>query len=79
MANTLAAMHNLKGKQIDFIQVFSQAKLNGDIYLIFPARCEHMNDEWAIKLKQNLHGLLRAATNWFLKLSKIYERLGFTQ
>jgi hypothetical protein len=27
MVNTLAAMHNLKGKQIDFTQAFPQAKL----------------------------------------------------
>jgi hypothetical protein len=33
MVNTLAAMHNLKGKQIDFIQAFLQAKLKEDIYL----------------------------------------------
>jgi hypothetical protein len=38
-----------------------------------------MNDEWAIKLKRNLHGLVKASINWFLKLSKIYERLGFKQ
>jgi hypothetical protein len=49
MVNTLAAMHNLKGKQIDFTQAFPQAKLKEDIYLIFPAGYEHMNDEWAIK------------------------------
>jgi hypothetical protein len=33
MVNTLAAMHNLKGKQIDFTQAFPQAKLKEDIYL----------------------------------------------
>jgi hypothetical protein len=37
MVNTLAAMHNLKGKQIDFTQAFPQAKLKEDIYLRFPA------------------------------------------
>jgi hypothetical protein len=54
MVNTLAAMHNLKGKQIDFIQAFPQAKLKEDIYLRFPAGYEHMNDEWAIKNKLNI-------------------------
>jgi hypothetical protein len=33
MVNTLAAMHNLKGKQIDFTQAFPQEKLKEDIYL----------------------------------------------
>jgi hypothetical protein len=44
MVNTLAAMHNLKGKQIDFTQAFPQAKLKEDIYLRFPAGFEHKNE-----------------------------------
>jgi hypothetical protein len=47
MVNTLSTMHNLKGKQIDFAQAFSQAKLKEDIYLRFPAGFEHKNDKWA--------------------------------
>jgi hypothetical protein len=81
MVNTLAEMHNLKGKQIDFTQAFPQAfpqaKLKEDIYLRFPAGYKHMNDEWPIKINLNLYGLVQASRNWFLKLSKIYERLGF--
>jgi hypothetical protein len=38
MVNTLAAIHNLKGKQIDFTQAFPQAKLKEDIYLRVPSR-----------------------------------------
>jgi hypothetical protein len=79
MVNTLTAMHNLKGKQIDFTQDFPQAKLKEDIYLRYPAGFEHNNDKWALKLKQNLYGLVQASRNWFLKLSAIYERLGFKQ
>jgi hypothetical protein len=79
MVNTLAAMHNLKGKQIDFTQAFQQAKLKEDIYLRFPAGFEHKNDKWALKLKRNQYGLIQASRNWFLKLSGIYERLGFKQ
>jgi hypothetical protein len=79
MVNTLAAMHNLKGKQIDFTQAFTQAKLKEYIYLRFPAGFEHKNDKWALKLKRNLYGLVQASRNWFLKLSAIYERLGFKQ
>jgi hypothetical protein len=79
MVNTLAAMHNLKGKQIDFTQAFPQAKLKEDIYLRFPAGFEHKNDKWALKLKRNLYGLVQASRNWFLKLSAVYERLGFKQ
>jgi hypothetical protein len=77
MVNTLAAMHNLKGKQIDFAQAFTQAKLKEDIYLRFPAGFEHKNEKGALKPKRNLYGLIQASCNCFLKLSTIYERLGF--
>jgi hypothetical protein len=77
MVNTLAAMHNLKGKQIDVTQAFPQAKLKEDIYLRFSAGFEHKNEKWALKLKRNLYGLIQASRNWLLKLSAIYERLGF--
>jgi hypothetical protein len=43
MVNTLAAMHNLTGKQINFTQAFPRAKLKEDIYLRFPAGFEHKN------------------------------------
>jgi hypothetical protein len=79
MVNTLAAMHNLKGKQIDFTQAFPQAKLKEDIYLRFPAGFENKKKKWALKLKRNLYGLVQASRHWFLKLSAIYERLGFKQ
>jgi hypothetical protein len=61
MVNTLAAMHNLKGKQIDVTQAFPQAKLKEDIYLRFPAGFEHKNEKWALKLKRNLYGLVQAS------------------
>jgi hypothetical protein len=51
MVNTLDAMHNLKGKQIDFTQAFPQAKLKEDIYIRFPAGFEHKNAKWALKFK----------------------------
>jgi hypothetical protein len=54
-------------------------KLKEDIYLRFPAGFEHKNEEWALKLNRNLYGLVQATRNWFLKLSAIYERLGFTR
>jgi hypothetical protein len=79
MVNTLAAMHNLKGKQIDFKQAPPQAKLKEDVYLFFPAGFEHKNEKWSLKLKCNLYGLVQASRNWLLKLSAIYERLGFKQ
>jgi hypothetical protein len=79
MVNTLTAMQNLKGKQIDFTQAFPQAKLKEDIYLRFPAGFEHKNEKWALKLKRNLYDLVQESRNWFLKLSAIYERFGFKQ
>jgi hypothetical protein len=79
VVNTLAAMHNLKGKQNDFTQAFPQAKLKEDIYLQFPAGFEHKNEKSALQLKRNLYGLVQVLPNWFLKLSAIYEILGFKQ
>jgi hypothetical protein len=61
MVNTLAAMHNLKGKQIDFAKAFPQAKLKDDIYLQFPAGFEHKNKKWGLKLIHNLYGLVQAS------------------
>jgi hypothetical protein len=55
MVNTLAAMHNLKGKKIDFTQAFPQAKLKEDIYLRFPAGFEHKHEKWPLKVKHNLY------------------------
>jgi hypothetical protein len=79
MVNTLAVVHNLEVKHIDYTQAFPQAKLKEDMYLQFPAGFEHKNEKWALKLKRNLYGLAQASRNWFLKLSAIYERLGFKQ
>jgi hypothetical protein len=72
-------MHNLKGKQIYFIQAFPQAKLKEDIYLQFVAAFKHKHEDWALKLKRNLNGLVQASINWFLKTSAIYKRTGFKQ
>jgi hypothetical protein len=41
MVNTVAAMHNIKGKHIYFTQALPQAKLKEGIYLRFPAGFEH--------------------------------------
>jgi hypothetical protein len=54
MVNTLAEMHNLKGKQIDFTQAFPQAKLKEDIYLRFPAGFEHKKRKMGIKTQTQL-------------------------
>jgi hypothetical protein len=77
--HSLAAVHNLKGKQIDFTRAFPQVKFIEDIYLRFPAGFEHKDEKWALKLKRNLYGLVQASRNWFLTLSAIYARLGFKQ
>jgi hypothetical protein len=52
--NTLVATHNLKGKQIDFAQAFSQAKLKEDIYLRFPASFERKERKMGIKTQTQL-------------------------
>jgi hypothetical protein len=61
MVNSLAAMHNLKGKQINYTQALPQAKTKEDIYLHFPAGFEHKHEKWALMLKCNLYRLLQAS------------------
>jgi hypothetical protein len=68
MVNTLAAMHNLKGKHI-YLQAFPQEKLKEDIYLRFPAGFEHKNEEWALSLKKPI----RTSTS-INKLVSLIER-----
>jgi hypothetical protein len=68
-----------KRQKKDFTQAFPQEKLKEDMYLRFPAGFEHKHDKWALKLKRNLYRLVQASRNWFLKLSAIFERLGFKQ
>jgi hypothetical protein len=70
MVNTLAAMHNLKGKHIDFTQAFPQAKIKEDIYLRFSAGFEHKHEKWALKLKRNLYGLIQASRNCFFQTQR---------
>jgi hypothetical protein len=55
VVNTMAAMHSLKGKQINFTQAFPQAKLKEEIYIRFLAAFEHKNEKWDLKLKRNLY------------------------
>jgi hypothetical protein len=71
-------MHNLKEKEINLTQAFPQAKLKEDIYLRFPAGVEHKNEDWVLKLRRNIiYVLVQASLHCFLKLSAIYEHIGF--
>jgi hypothetical protein len=53
--NRLAAMNNLKGKQIDFTEACPQAALKENIYLRFTTLFELLNEKLALTLKMNLH------------------------
>jgi hypothetical protein len=53
--NTLAAIHTLKGRQIDLTKAFPQAKLKGK------KGFEHKHDEWASDLVSNNQHQIRVS------------------
>ena len=75
----LAITKGLKMRQVDYIQAFTQAELDDDVYMHIPAGFYYenpLNNNYKVlKLKRNLYGLTVASRNWFLKLSKgLFDR-----
>ena len=68
-------------RQVDYVQAFTQAELEDDVYMHIPAGFYYDNPEnnnyKVLKLKKNLYGLTVASRNWFLKLSKGLIDRGF--
>ena len=55
---TLAKLHNLHTKSIDFVQAFPQAKVKSTIFLQTPSGLEVTGDkELVLRLIKNLYGL----------------------
>jgi hypothetical protein len=63
MVSTLAAMHNLKREKRFHTSISTSKTKRRHIYLRFPSEFEHLNEEWAIKLKLNLYVLGQASRN----------------
>jgi hypothetical protein len=70
----LAQIHKLDSKAIDFVQAFSQAELDLDIWMYLPTGFQVDTENefkcYILKLNKSLYGLKQASLNWFEKLKQ---------
>jgi len=77
---TLARLHNLHTKAIDFVLAFPQAKVKTTIFLKTPTGVVLESEdgkETVLLLLKNLYGLKDAGVTWFEHLSQGLSNLGF--
>jgi hypothetical protein len=90
----LSALSNLKTRQVDYVQAYTQADFDCDLYMHVPAgfavvnnkhvlvdglRTKGLPRQHVLKLKKNLDGLKQAGHNWFEKLRTGLQARGFIQ
>jgi len=82
-----------ESRQVDFVQAFSQAEVDCDVYMKIPRGFQVQNDHLVfdpthtakpstnhvLKLKKNLYGLRQAGYNWHEKLKQGLLHRGFRQ
>ena len=76
---TIAKLHNLHTKSVDFVQAYPQAAIQSTIYLRPPAGVvlNDKNGEMVLKLLKNLYGLKDAGRTWFEHLSDGLSSMNF--
>ena len=78
---TVIVLHNWTTKQIDYVQAFSQAPAEKDLYLKVPAgfEVEEVNKgDYVLKLQNNVYGQKQAGIVWYRYMTqKLLEELGF--
>ena len=76
---TIAKLHNLHTKSLDFVQAYPQAKIKTPIYLYNPAGVvlNNTKGDVVLMLVKNLYGLKDAGLTWFEHLSKGLDEMGF--
>ena len=76
---TIANLHGLYTKSIDFVQAYPQAKAKTTIYLKTPEGIKLNSDsgDSVLKLERNLYGLKDAGRTWFEHLTTKLETMGF--
>jgi hypothetical protein len=94
LALILSTLGNLKSRQVDYVQAYTQAEIDCDLYMSVPAgfivqdnklafmeglRTKHHPNDHVLKLKKNMYGLRQAGYNWFEKLSTGLFHRGFIQ
>ncbi len=82
---TVAKIHGIDTKTIDFVLVFSQAQLDTDVFMEIPAGVqlhgypfENQSCVYVLKPNKSLYGLKRASANWYDMLMKGLNDCGFT-
>ena len=81
---TVAKIHKLDTKVIDFVLAFPQAKLDVDVFMEIPAGMvlsgpsgSFYRGKYVLKLNKSLYGLKQASANWFEMLSTGLKDRGF--
>jgi hypothetical protein len=76
---TIAKLHNLHTKSVDFVQAYPQANIKTPIYLHHPAGVVLNNSKGdvVLRLAKNLYGLKDAGLTWFEHLTKGLDEMGF--
>jgi hypothetical protein len=90
----LSSLCELKSKQIDYVQAYTQAPIDCEIYMNVPngfqaidgtlkfvngLRTKGLNNGHVLKLKRNMYGLRQGGHSWYIKLSNGLLKRGFTQ
>ena len=81
----LTNLLHLETRQIDFVQAFTQADCDRDMYMEIPTNWSppklngNIVRDYVLKLRKNLYGSKSAARNWWLHLRKGLLERGFRQ
>jgi len=94
LALILSLLGDLKSRQIDYVNAYTQAPVDCDIYMAIPAgfsvtadgasleftRSPSPNNAlYTLRIKKNMYGLKQAGNNWFDSLKASLLKLGFRQ
>jgi hypothetical protein len=89
----LSLLSDLRSRQIDYINAFTQAPADCDIFMAIPAGFtvqnntlnltgtsdKNINFDYVLHIKKNMYGLRQAGNNWFDALRSTLLSLGFHQ
>ena len=78
MTATIAAKHNLKLWQINFVGVYLNSLMKEDIYMKQPEGfVEPGYEDYVCKLVHRIYGTMQGGHNWYETLTKTFEDLGY--